>query len=119
MELPQIFGFFAQKKGKGGLFGSGWRKRYFLCDVGERRIAYYEDKPSPGTAITENAKGVIDVMAVTETGSNSLEVLDASGRVFQMQDYAPEDGLKLVASFSSTETARQASASCPLRTRRR
>ena len=55
-DLPNNFEFWAQKRGDSWM-STGWRVRYFKCDVLQRTITYYKGN---------EAKGMITVVKASE-----------------------------------------------------
>ena len=50
-EVPNNFEFWAQKRGDSWM-STGWRVRYFKCDVRQKKITYYKGSDKKGAINT-------------------------------------------------------------------
>jgi hypothetical protein len=90
-----VFGFWGAKRGQ---IVQSWRRRYFVCDRVNRRIAYWK---TSANHILGACQGKIEVLRIVkQSESLHLSIVDISGRAFQVRMESTAEYQHLIDSFS-------------------
>jgi hypothetical protein len=96
-----VFSFWAEKKGEYAIFGTGYKRRYFVCHRSLNTITYWETKElalKPDKQPADCAKGQIKPQKMAAV-KELVDIVDESGRVFHLTMESEEDARTLLRTF--------------------
>lgn len=76
-------GTFSFSASKQGHVVKNWKKRWFVCNTGTRQISYWESEE--GAAAGRGKKGSIDVKQVLFKTSQTITIVDVSGKRYNVK----------------------------------